>query len=113
MRRFAIALACAVLSTPALARDYNPYDPSDLVLRARQAIAEDDLAVACVLLSRAATLAPHDARVWLAWGDYEAAQGGMPVRPSAPAEPVPAEPGASMKPAGPIPPPPPAPWPTR
>jgi hypothetical protein len=113
MRAFALALVCAVLATPALAGHYNPYDPKDLVARAREAIAADDLAVACVLLSRASTLAPHDARVWLAWRDYEAAQGGMPVRSSAPAQPATSEPDTRAKSPGPIPPQPPALWPAR
>jgi hypothetical protein len=113
MRTFAIALMCAVLATPAFARDYNPYDPNDLVVRARQAIAEDDLAVACVLLSRASTLAPHDARVWLAWSDYEAAQGGMPARSPTSTQPSPSQPDVRAKSPGSIPPQPPAPWPAR
>ena len=113
MRLLALALFCAVLATPGLAQVYNHYDPGDLVMRARQAIAEGDLATACVLLSRAGKLAPHDARVSLAWGDYESAQNGMPVRALEPSQPAAGAPDASARPATPIPPQPPAPWPAR
>ena len=111
MRTIAIALVCAVLSLPAIAQVFNHYDPSDLVVRARQAIAEGDLATACVLLSRAGKLAPHDARVRLAWSDYEAAQNGLPIAAPAPSTAAPSAPAAAAKPAGPVAREPPPPWP--
>lgn len=108
MRTVALVLTCAVLALPGLARGYDHFDPNALVMRARQAIAEGDLPTACVLLARAGKLAPHDARVALAWSDYEAAQNGMPPRSPAPAQTAPAP-----QPAVAIPPQPPAPWPGR
>jgi hypothetical protein len=108
----AIALACAAATTSGRAQAYDHYDPAALVAQARIAIAEGDLPTACVLLSRAGKLAPHDARVSLAWGDYEAAQNGMPAREPAQVQPASA-PVAIAKPAGPIPPEPPKPWPAR
>ena len=113
MRTIALAIVCATLCLPAGAQVYNHYDPGDLVTRARQAIAERDLATACVLLSRAGKLAPHDARVSLAWGDYDAAQNGLPITAPALTKTSPAEPAAAAKPAGPVPPAPPPPWPAR
>jgi hypothetical protein len=110
MRTTVLAFVCAALAMPAFAQGYNHYDPNDLVARARQAIAEGDLATACVLLSRAGKLAPRDARVLFAWGDYEAAQDGLPPRAPAPAQPAPA---AAPQSAVSIPPQPPAPWPAR
>jgi hypothetical protein len=108
----AFAIACATAATADGAQVYDHYDPAALVAHARIAIAEGDLATACVLLSRAGKLAPHDVRVSLAWGDYEAAQNGLPVRDSVPV--VPAPPSVTgAKPAGPIPPEPPKPWPAR
>jgi hypothetical protein len=111
MRTTILALTCAALALPAFAQGYDHYDPNDLVSRARQAIAEGDLPTACVLLSRAGKLAPRDARVLFAWGDYEAAQNGVPVRSTS--QLVPAMRDTEARTAAPIPPPPPAPWPAR
>jgi hypothetical protein len=113
MRTLALVLTCAALALPGIARAYDHFDPGELVLRARQAIAEGDFPMACVLLARAGTLAPHDARVWLAWSDYEAAQNG--VSPASPVNPQPAPTPVSVapQPAVTIAPQPPAPWPAR
>jgi hypothetical protein len=71
-------------AAPAAAQPFDAYDPGSLVARARQAMREGALRDACVLISRAGQLAPHDARVSLAWGDYEAAQQGLLPPESAP-----------------------------
>ena len=108
----ALAITCATVATAGRAQVYDHYDPAALVAQARIAIAEGDFATACVLLARAGKLAPHDARVSLAWGDYEAAQNGLPVRDSVAVAPPPAL-VAGAKPAVTIPPEPPKPWPAR
>lgn len=112
MRTIAAFLACAVLALPGLAA-YDHYSPGDLVVRARQAMAEGDFRTARVLLARAGKLAPHDARVSLAWSDYEAARNGVSPRSPASPQPAAAPTGTAPQPALPIPPQPPAPWPAR
>ena len=111
MRQF-ILLAC-LAATPAAAQPFDAYDPTSLLARARQAMREGELRDACVLISRAGQLAPHDVRVSLAWGDYEAAQKGLPL-PEAPPAPA----ASATAPATPpkrveLAPEPPAPWPVK
>ena len=104
-----LAAALAALAAPAAARPFDPYDTAALVEHAREAMRDDDLATACVLLSRASVLAPHDARVALAWGDYASRQQGLPAseKPAA----IPAE--AARVEAKPVAPEPPALWPAK
>jgi len=106
-----LCLAC-LAAAPAAAQPFDAYDPGALVARARQAMREGALRDACVLISRAGQLAPHDARVSLAWGDYEAAQKGMPIAEAAPAPvaaPAPAAAPRSVE----LVPEPPRPWPAK
>ena len=101
-------LLLAAIAMPCAAQAFDHYDPSALVDRARQAMREDDFLTACVLLSRAGQLAPHDARVGLAWGDYAAAQEGVPIQEAPAAKPQTAAPVAK-----PLAPEPPALWPAK
>ena len=109
MRAILITLASlAALSSAAQTHDH--YTPAALEAEARRAMGEGDLTTACVLLSRASQLAPHDARIARAWQDYEARQHGRAVSAPAPAPaPVPA---ATPKPAAVGPEPPPL-WPAK
>jgi hypothetical protein len=104
----ATLLCLAALATTAAAESFDLHDPAALVARARQALREDDLRTACVLLSRAGQLAPHDARIELAWGDYAARQQGLPIGEA----PAPRAEGPA-KDAKPVAPEPPAPWPAK
>jgi hypothetical protein len=119
MRALISVLLFLAAAAPAAAESIDLHDPAALVARARQALREDDLRTACVLLSRAGQLAPHDARIALAWGDYAARQQGLPMGdvgksgpgPRAGDEVVtPARVGAQSKPIAPEPP---APWPAK
>ena len=109
MRRLFQFLLCVAIAAPVLAEPLALYDPAALVTYARKAMREGDMATACVLLSRASRLAPHDARVQLAWGDYESAQQGLPLRD----EPAPAPVAAAARAAKPVASEPPAPWPAK
>jgi hypothetical protein len=108
MRAHLAFLVLAVSAAPAAAQTFDHYDPSVLVARAHQAMREDDFLTACVLLSRAGQLAPHDARVELAWGDYAARQNGVPLPDAAVAKS-----DAATAPVKPVAPEPPAPWPVK
>lgn len=103
-----LAILLAALAAPAAARDFDPYDPAALVARAREAMAQDDMRTACVLLARAGQLAPHDARIEIAWGDYASRQQGLPLGEKAAAKAGPAAPAPR-----PVAPEPPAPWPAK
>ena len=111
-------LLLALAAVPAVAREpFDHYDPAVLVAAARQAMRAGELTTACVLLARAGQLAPHDARIAIAWGDYAAAQQGRPpaevVAAPAPA-PAPASAPARAAPRAPVVGPEPAPpWPVR
>jgi hypothetical protein len=103
-----LLLCLASLAAPAAEKPLDPHDPAALVARARQALREDDFRTACVLLSRAGQLAPHDARVELAWGDFEARTNGLPISE----EPAPGADAAAAS-REPVAPEPPAPWPAK
>jgi hypothetical protein len=109
-RSIPLLLAC-LAAVPAAAQPFDAYEPASLVARARQAMREGEMRDACVLISRAGQLAPHDVRVSLAWGDYEAAQRGMPVPEAAPPPVAPAATRASAPKPLEVAPEPPAPWP--
>jgi hypothetical protein len=120
MRTSLMALLLAGLAMPVLSEPLDLHDPAALVARARAALRDDDFNTACVLLSRAGQLAPHDARIGLAWGDYEARQQGLPIaeeasKPVTPAlsPPQSASRGGAQFFAKPVAPEPPAPWPAK
>ena len=108
MRAHIPLLLC--LAAPVPAWSFDHHDPTALLARAREAMREDDLRTACVLLWRADQLAPHDARMRPAWDELAARQKGLPVAeepaPKAVAAPVPTAAKA-------VAPEPPAPWPVK
>ena len=112
MRAHFATLLC-LASASAAAEPLDPYDPASLVAYARQAMREDDFRSACVLLSRAGQLAPHDARVELAWGDYAARQQGLPIGEGSAPKADAAKADAAKEAAKPVAPEPPAPWPAK
>ena len=107
-----ILLCLASVAAPVPAQAFDHHDPGALVARARQAMREDDLSTACVLLWRADQLAPHDTRMNPAWREFEARLKGLPVGEE-PAPKVEAVVAPTTKPAPAVPPEPPAPWPAK
>lgn len=107
-----VLLSVAGLAGAAEVRSFDHYDPGALVRAAREAMRADDVRTARVLLSRARQLAPRDARVEAAWGEYTARQGMAAAEPSAqkpePEAPAP-KPAASQA----VAPEPPALWPAK
>jgi hypothetical protein len=108
--RACISILFCLASAAALARSLDHYDPAALVAHARSAMREGDFRTACVLLSRAGQLAPHDARIALGWSDLEAAENGLPIREEPASK---AEAATPVAPVKQVPPEPPAPWPVK
>ena len=105
-----ILLCLASLATAVPARGFDHYDPAALVAKAREAMREDDLRTACVLLWRADQLAPHDPRMRPAWDELAARQKGLPVSEASAPKVIAVPAPTSAKPVAPEPP---APWPVK
>lgn len=103
--RLFVLLCIAGLAGAAEMRSFDHYDPGTLVSAAREAMRADDPRTARVLLSRARQLAPRDARVQAAWGEYTARQGVAEPSAQKPAPEAPAPKPAASQAVAPEPPP--------